>query len=831
MKNSECGSSKSEKSHTILKTFLMNSCFASRIMETPMGHQRYRYKLNFIEEGSSTSSVTANNNWHDLRGDALCLEEAKLVGIDKHKPYLIDKLIGGSSELQVVAVAGMGGLGKTTLVRQVYKDDAVKRHFQHHAWVTVSQVFKLEDVVRDIVQQLFDEIKQTLPQDADSSDSGKLKAILADFLAGKRYLVVLDDVWQVGAWDALKYAFPTNNNGSRLMLTTRNSKVASLSTTELGGMVYDLKPLSLEESWNLYCGKTFQGNDCPPYLEKISKNILKKCEGLPLAIVAISGMLSTKDRNRMVEWEMVERSLRAELEGNDSLQSMKKILSFSFNDLPYNLKHCFLYISIFPEDYLIEPKKLIRFWIGEGFVQEKEGRILEEVGEGYFNELVNRSLIQVVDKYYDGRIINCRIHDLLREIILLKSKDQNFVSIIREQSRALPEKPRRLLINKPLENVGGEHNLSSLRSLFYFGAKHDSISNFSMSIFFNSGLRLLEVLNCRGAPLNKFPKEILKLYNLRYLSLRDTNVSSIPKSFGKLQKLYSLDFRYTYVTELPVEILQLKQLRQLLVYRYVHEFTTSIEVVGFKALRGLETLSSLQSLCYIEVNQGDSNLMKSLGELTQLRRLCILKLKAEDGNYLCSSIEKLRFVLSLSLVSISPDEVLDLQNMSSPPQCLRHLELSGRLETFPHWISYLSNLSHVGLQWSRLQVNPFESLQALPNLVVIEFVKAYDGETLYFKAEGFKMLKMLALGKFDRLKRVTIEKGALPVLEKLSFTDCKLLEEVPSGIEDLRNLQELELVDMSNEFLMKLRQRTDLMHIPDVFIGRETDCGLDGYFL
>ncbi|KAH7514844.1 hypothetical protein FEM48_Zijuj11G0133500 [Ziziphus jujuba var. spinosa] len=552
----------------------------SRVTNISEGHQRYRYKLNFIEEGSSTSPVTANNNWHDLRGDALCLEEAKLVGIDKHKPYLIDELIGGSSELQVVAVAGMGGLGKTTLVRQVYKDDAVKRHFQHHAWVTVSQVFKLEDVVRDIVQQLFDEIKQTLPQDADSSDS-----------------------------------------------------------------------------------------------------------------------------------------------------------------------------------------------------------------------------------------------------------DQNFVSIIGEQSRALPEKPRRLSIHKPLENVGGEHNLSSLRSLFYFGAKHDSISNFSMSIFFNSGLRLLEVLNCRGAPLNKFPKEILKLYNLRYLSLRDTNVSSIPKSIGKLQKLYSLDLRYTYVTELPVEILQLKQLRQLLVYRYVHEFTTSIEVVGFKALRGLETLSSLQSLCYIEVNQGDSNLMKSLGELTQLRRLCILKLKAEDGNYLCSSIEKLRFVLSLSLVSISPDEVLDLQNMSSPPQCLRHLELSGRLETFPHWISYLSNLSHVGLQWSRLQVNPFESLQALPNLVVIEFVKAYDGETLYFKAEGFKMLKMLALGKFDRLKRVTIEKGALPVLEKLSFTDCKLLEEVPSGIEDLRNLQELELVDMSNEFLMKLRQRTDLMHIPDVFIGRETDCGLDGYFL
>ncbi|XP_015901515.2 disease resistance protein RPM1-like [Ziziphus jujuba] len=203
----------------------------SRVTNISEGHQIYRYKLNSIEEGSSSSSVTANNNWHDLRGDALLVEEAQLVGIDKPKRDLIGGLIGGRSEFQVIAAAGMGGLGKTTLVSKVYKDDAVKRHFQHHAWVTVSQSFKLEDVVRDIVQQLFDEIKQTLPHDADSLDSDKLKAILAGFLHGKRYLVVLDDIWQVGAWDALKYAFPTNNNGSRLMLTTRNSKVASLPSS------------------------------------------------------------------------------------------------------------------------------------------------------------------------------------------------------------------------------------------------------------------------------------------------------------------------------------------------------------------------------------------------------------------------------------------------------------------------------------------------------------------------------------------------------------------------------------------------------------------------
>ncbi|KAF3447824.1 hypothetical protein FNV43_RR08530 [Rhamnella rubrinervis] len=805
----------------------------SRVTNIAEGHQRYRYKLSSMEEGSSSSSIPVNNTWYDLRGDAFLLEEAQLVGIDKPKQDLIGELVGGRSELQVVAVAGMGGLGKTTLASKIYKDGVVKRHFQHHAWVSVSQVFMLDDLLRNIVRQLFDEMKQTRPQEADSKDSGKLKEILAGFLHEKRYLVVLDDVWEVGAWDSLKYAFPTNNNGCRLMLTTRNAKVASVSAIDLGGMVYDLKPLSPEQSWNLFCGKAFQGNQCPPYLEKISKNILKKCEGLPLAIVAISGMLASKDQNRMDEWELVERSLGAEIEGNDRLQSMKKILSFSFNDLPYNLKYCFLFLSIFPEDYLIDRKNLIRFWVVEGFVQEKEGRILEEVGEGYFNELVNRSLIQVVDKNYEGRIIECRIHDLFREIILLKSKDQDFVAIFGEQNKALPERVRRLSIHKPLEIVDGQqHNFSSLRSLFYFGAKDESISSFPMSTFFNGGLRFLKVLDCTGANIDSFPEEIAKLYNLRYLSLRGTKVRSIPRSIGKLQNLETLDLRHAFVTELPDELLRLRHLRHILIYRYEKRFTSSIKAIGFKALRGLETLSFLQSLCHIEVNQGGVSVMKSLGELTQLRRLCILQLRAEHGAALCSSVEKLRYLRYLQLKSADPDEVLNLQNISSPPQCLKSLVISGRLQILPHWIPSLSNLGRLDLMLSGLQVDPFESLQSLPNLVHVELNQAYDGETLCLKAGGFKLLKILVFFKLDRLRKVTIEKGALPCLKQLWIRGCKLLEDVPSGIETLGNLKVLEFLDMSDEFLRRLRQRrNDLLHVSTIFIGHEKSQGADRYLL
>ncbi|KAL7188060.1 hypothetical protein ACSBR1_037997 [Camellia fascicularis] len=164
---------------------------------------------------------------------------------------------------------------------------------------------------------------------------------------------------------------------------------------EYNGYVYDLQPLSPQESWTLLCKKTFQENNCPSHLEGLLTSILRRCEGLPLAIVAISGLLSEKDQSSVAEWEKTYQSLGAELEGNNRLLGMKKILSLSYIDLPHYLKLCFLYLSVFPEDHLIEHWRLIWLWIAEGFVEVKEGAPIEQVAEGYLNELVNRSLIQI----------------------------------------------------------------------------------------------------------------------------------------------------------------------------------------------------------------------------------------------------------------------------------------------------------------------------------------------------------------------------------------------------------------------------------------------------
>ncbi|XP_028091847.1 disease resistance protein RPM1-like [Camellia sinensis] len=677
----------------------------SRVINISEGHKRYHDKYGILEQGSRSNVV--DNSWYDYRGDALLLEEAKLVGIEKPKRQLMEWLVEGGSGFKAVSVVGMGGLGKTTLVKKVYDDVTVKKHFDSHAWLNVSESFKAEDLLKDMIQQLFEEIMQPVPVGVETMSIDRLKYLVNNFLQQKRYVVVFDDVWSVKDWEAIKYMLPDKNCGSRVIITTRFADIASTCREETDGHVYPLMPLSQEESWTLFCNKTFRGNLCPPNLKQISLRILKRCEGLPLAIVAISGVLATKDRSRIDEWEMLYRSLGAELEGNDKLESMKKALSLSYNDLPCYLKICFLYLSIFLEDQRISCNRVIQLWTAEGFVNAIEGKTKEEVANGYLGELFNRSLIQVVRRNPDGRPYNFRIHDLMREIILSKAREQNIVTTICRQGLRSPEKVRRLMIRSTSDNVEYSDRFSRLRSLFVWGVM-DSLPIASLRELFRCGLRLLNVLDLEGTPLDTIPDEVFKLIHLRYLSLRATKVKMVPKLIGKLENLETLDLAYTYVTELPDEILRLQNLRNLLLYHYKDKRVSFefIDASGFKAPSKIGSLQSLQALFMIEADQrsgGGISIVKDLGKLTQLRTLGIMKLRREDGVTLCSSIEKLNNLHRLDVMSTKEDEILDLQSLSSVPQFLQTIRLLGRLEKFPHWIPSLHGLVSLILGWSKLR--------------------------------------------------------------------------------------------------------------------------------
>ncbi|PON63354.1 NB-ARC domain, LRR domain containing protein [Parasponia andersonii] len=739
------------------------------------------------------------------QGDALLLEEADLVGIGEPKRRMIEWLMGNDSGRQVVSVVGMGGLGKTTLVKQVYEDPRVKKRFKVHAWVTVSRSFKTKDLLKDVVQQIFRVIRKPVPPEVSSMNNDNLKESIKDLLKQSRYLIVLDDVWHVRAWESIKLALPRNDKyGSRVLITTRNAEIASSSCVETNDWVFSLAPLAEEESWDLFCKKAFQGNSCPPHLEETCRLILKRCGGLPLAIVAIGAVLGAKDKASKDEWSILRDSIGPEIEGNYNLDSMKRVLSLSYSDLPYYLKSCFLYLSMFPALQNIENMRLVRLWIAEGFVVEKEGKTLEEVAEGYFKELLDRGLIQAAGTTNDGRIKSCRIHDLLREIAILKSKEQDFAEITKEQGSVWSDKARRLSVLNTPQNV--EHkNVSKLRSLLVF-VEEDSVAEFSLSALFPRGFRLLKVLDLRGVSLEIFPKVVVKLFHLRYLSLRDTKVKHIPGSIKKLQNLETLDLKQTYVTELPAEILNLKQLRHLLAYRYeIESYAHFDSKYGVKVPIGIGSLQSLQKLCFVEANQGNGTIMTELGKMSQLRRLGIIKFRERDGIALCSSIEKLTNLRSLSITSEQKDETIDLHRISSVPNLLQRLYLAGRFEKLPHWISSLQNLGILLLKWSRLKEDPLVHLQDLPNLVHLEFLQVYDGESLHFKEGGFPKLKLLGLDKLDRLQSVTMDNGVMPGLEKLVIQRCKLLKNVPNGIEHLTMLNAIEFFDMPDELIMKLR--------------------------
>ena len=449
--------------------------------------------------------------------------------------------------------------------------------------------------------------------------------------------------------------------------------------------------------------------------------------------------------------------------------------------------------------------RLIRLWIAEGFVEVKEGKTQEEVAEDYLNELLNRSMIQIAGTANDGRVKTCRIHDLLREIIISNARDQNFVAVAKEQNATWSEKVRRLAIHNTFPNAQQNMNASHLRSLLMFGMG-DPLSCSPTNTLFPNSCRLLKVLDLRAAPIQTFPKEVTNLKLLRYLSLRGTNIKTIPSSIGKLQDLETLDLKHSQVAELPVEILKLRRLRHLLVYRYEYiSYSRFHSKYGFQALSGIGTLQSLQKLCFMEVNH-DNALIIELGKLIQLRRLGITHLRKEDGKLLCLSIEKLINLRALSIVSTVKEELIDLQYLSSsPPQLLQRLYLYGRLEKISDWIPSLESLVVVYLKWSRLPDDALESLQNLPNLIHLELLQATEGNTLSFKAGGFKKLKLLGIDKFEGLKCIEVEKGAMPCLEKLSIQRCKLLERVPLGIEYLANLKVLEFFDMPEELIMTLR--------------------------
>jgi len=322
-----------------------------------------------------------------------------------------------------------------------------------------------------------------------------------------RYFVVIDDVWEPQSWETIKLAFVENNCGSRVIITTRKFEVAKKSDE-----VYNLEPLSHDNSKKLFYTRLFGGEDkCPTNHEsQLSDMILKKCGGVPLAVITMASLLLGKSRE---EWFEVCNSPGFYGDKNDiNMKNTMHILSLSYYDLPSHLKTCLLYLSAFPEDSFIDKDSLIWMWIAEGFVEKKPERGLFEIGEEYFHELINRSMIQGVDSEVIGIMDGCRVHDIVLDFIVSMSCKENFVSVDGTQSQ---NQARRLALKNRELDLTQNTNLPQVRSFIVWGCDIDKWA-------LHPRLKLIHVLALEGCTFGEgchSLEHIGNLLHLRYLGI------------------------------------------------------------------------------------------------------------------------------------------------------------------------------------------------------------------------------------------------------------------------------------------------------------------------
>ncbi|GMN54328.1 hypothetical protein TIFTF001_023445 [Ficus carica] len=751
-----------------------------------------------------TTAPANNATYYDPRNDSHFLKEADVVGIESSRDELIARMENESPRLCVISLVGMGGLGKTTLANQIYVH--AKGRFDCHAWVETTQTYSKVELLRTLMKKFCQEGEESTPEGINVMDENTVTKKLRDYLRGKRFFVVFDDIWNISFWGDVKNALPDDNQkGGRIVITTRHVEVANFCKISSSVYIHELQPLPREKSWELFCNKAFRyefEGRCPTHLEKLSHSYVDRCEGLPLAIVVIAGLLSTKSKT-VEEWGKLLTSLSSEMESNEHLTSITKILSLSYNDLPYYLKSCFLYFGIFPQDCSIRYRRLIRLWIAEGFVKSKKDKTVDEVAEEYLAELINRSLVQVSELDSDGKAKTCRIHDLLHEIVERKMEELSFCRVLSRIDSTFRGLTRRVsIISSSCNAFEGYTEIAHVRSIFMFD-KDDKPNSLVSTIL--RKFKLLKVLDFEDAPgLDHLPENIGNLFHLRYLSVRGTRVQFLPKSIGKLENLETLDLKQTPIYELPVEIIRLRKLRHLLAYHMTAEWNNLNlgSQRGVKIFKGIGGLKCLQKLYFVEANVVGVDVFKELGELIELRKLGITKLRSEDGRRLCSCIQKMEHLESLDVASINEDEFLDLEFMSDPPKFLRSLYLKGHLKKLPEWIPKLQNIVRIEFFLSKLGDDPLRDLQHLPNLLELLLLNdAYIGEKLHFEEGGFPKLKLLQLHYLTKLKSLVIEDGALCNLEELCIGPCPQLMEVPSGFQHLRNLKLVRFLGMPTHFM------------------------------
>lgn len=602
-----------------------------------------------------------------------------------------------------------------------------------------------------------------------------MAAVLTDFSNAYRYLIVIDDVWSTSAWELVQSALPINNKRSRIIATTRSKAVAKSCSTGIDGHMYEAKPLN-EDSHKLFFSRiSFSSECCPEDLRAIARDILKKCCGLPLAIISIAGLLTNRSRTLEV-WQKILKSISSTFERDSPIEKMKIILLLSYIDLPQYLKSCFLYLSVFPEDYSINCRQLIWLWVAEGLIPGQNRKSMEQLGESYLNDLINRSMVQPIKTGEDGTTVKaCRVHDVVLDFIVSQAMEDNFVAIWNDKDfyGNYSNKIRRLSIHPSISGADEEmtkamKNVSSVRSLNFFGSDVDLGKHIPM--FFSS--QVLRVLNIQGT-CNYYDFHVGDIIEsctqLKYLRINTSGARKLTEEIIKLQHLQTLDVVGNPTVNSSADIVQ----QQKLVRRFVP--------LGLHQPDGTGNQHALEEPSTSNASRASAKPIQGLSDVTKLRVLDIewedYACDVEDHSKLCiQSVSKLiRGLRTLHLI-VDTDFALSLMvscGTTTPPH-QRLVLLSSWLNTVPCAMRSLVNLTRlrIPLHGGEASKEGIRILASLPMLFSLTLYCWYDGNDINPRhtigKQGFQRLVKFYFFCWHEAA-LMFEPGAMPNLLRLKL--------------------------------------------------------------
>uniref|UniRef100_J3NCD9 NB-ARC domain-containing protein n=1 Tax=Oryza brachyantha TaxID=4533 RepID=J3NCD9_ORYBR len=773
--------------------------------------RRKRYKAASHCAAAAAAPATAV----DPRISAFYREAASLVGIEEPKRELARFVMEEDEEekrLKVMSIVGFGGLGKTTLASQVYREVGVQFGCCK-AFVSVSQ---RPDMVRLLTSVLL-QLKQHPSHHACGVQD--LINSLREYLLDKRYFIVVDDLWDVPSWNIISCAFPQNNQHSRVIITTRHGDVARTCSSDYG-CIHNMKPLSAQDSRELFFNRIFGSKDyCPSHLEEVSCKILKKCGGLPLAIVTVASILACQPARLKEQWEYIQSSLATnKFARKCSLEDMMHILELSYKSLPHHLRACFLYLGAYPEDCVISKVELIKRWVAEGFVSHSPGQDALVVAESYFNELVNRSMIQLPYHGYYTEVSHCKIHDMMLDMILMRCKEDNFITVIQDPRASTEgqDKIRRLTID--LNGVVDDkmamsitRRVSQVRSLAVFGGSKwiPPLLEFKFLrvLFLEFFLREM-VIDLTG---------INQLSQLRYLKveckecLLDGDIPSqvsivLPGQIRRLQHLETLELPWVSDCSIPSisDVIDLPRLTHLVLRQHKGGLPDGIaKVKSLRTLHGFNLpVSSLENI-------------NGLSELTGLADLS-LQCSKGDAEFttpgwmatLSCSLEKLSDLRVLCVRSNSLSCCADvISSWLSPPfPNLEKLDLlDWTFSKVPTWIGQLHSLRELAIGAKHILQEDVSVIGTrLPFLIhlslriVTSSTISIPGKERKIMVEGSTGFAGLRFFCFDasRMSHLEFGAGAMPQLKRLllGLDPWEWDEATPVGLEHLLHLEEIRVL-------------------------------------